>query len=300
MAFGGRSRLSELIKEVESMRNFSRKVLAALALSTFFMCASTAVSFAAPDTPESTEQRTVTAEEAVALLTEAAGKGQSAAMLSLGSLYENGIGVPRNYTKAYEWYKKAADAKQAEGYYNLGVCYEIGMGVTANADEAMNNFKKAADMKLPQAFYKLSSVYLSGSLVKASNKEAISYLNKASEAGHSLAANELGVIYLNGMLDQKPDGKKALDMFVRSADLGNPEAMKNIAVIYKDGLSRDKDPVKALKWYLIAQQFGYQAADIDEIITALKKPMKDEQVKSAESEAAKWVDAFKAKNADKS
>ena len=33
-------------------------------------------------------------------------------MTSLGRLYENGLGVPRDYGKAREWYEKAA-AKEA-------------------------------------------------------------------------------------------------------------------------------------------------------------------------------------------
>lgn len=254
------------------------------------------LAMAAPAAPKAGEQRTVTAQEAVKILTEQADKGDGQAMLSLGSLYENGLGVSRNYTKAFEWYKKSADAKQAEGWYNMGVCYEIGMGVAANGGEALKAFKKAADMKLPQAFYKLSSVYLEGNLVKPNNKEAMYYLTRAQEAGHALAANELGVIYLNGALDQKVDGKRAVDMFGRSANLGNPEAMKNLAVVYKDGLGQQgKDPVKALKWYLIAKEFGYQTNDIDDIIASVKKDMKDEDVKAGEAEYQKWVEDFKAK-----
>ncbi len=287
------------------MMSFKARALA-LAISSFFVVAGpTEALFAAPEsTPAAVEQqqplqRPVTASEAVALLTEAAGKGQAPAMLSLGSLYENGIGVPRNYTKALDWYKKAAEAKQAEGYYNLGVCYEVGMGVAANPDEALASFKKAAEMELPQAFYKLASVYIAGDLVKADNAEAMNYLDKASKAGHSMAANEMGVIYLNGMLEQKPDGKKALEMFTRSAELGNMEAMKNIAVMYKDGLSRDKEPASALKWYLIAQDFGYQAADISQIIEALKKSLKEKEIKTAEDDAKKWTEDVKAELAKK-
>ena len=66
-----------------------------------------------------------------------AAKGNVNAMLTLGRFYEQGVGVSRNYTKAMEWYDKAAKAGQPEGYYNLGVCYEIGMGVTADAAKAV-------------------------------------------------------------------------------------------------------------------------------------------------------------------
>ena len=76
-------------------------------------------------------------EAAFALMAAEAAKGDVNAILTLGRFYEQGVGVSRNYTKAMEWYDKAAKAGQPEGYYNLGVCYEIGMGVTADAAKAV-------------------------------------------------------------------------------------------------------------------------------------------------------------------
>ncbi|MBR6902145.1 MAG: sel1 repeat family protein, partial [Synergistaceae bacterium] len=39
---------------------------------------------------------------------KAADNGDAIAQYNIGSLYENGLGVKKNYKKAIEWYEKAA------------------------------------------------------------------------------------------------------------------------------------------------------------------------------------------------
>jgi TPR repeat protein len=73
------------------------------------------------------ETQTITPEALFALMVVNAEKGQSKAMLNLGLLYEQGLGVARNFTKALEWYQKAANAGEGEAYMRVGVCYEIGV-----------------------------------------------------------------------------------------------------------------------------------------------------------------------------
>ena len=50
-------------------------------------------------------------------------------MNSLGVLYENGLGVPRNYTQARQWYEKAAVAGWPASMNSLGVFYQNGWAV---------------------------------------------------------------------------------------------------------------------------------------------------------------------------
>lgn len=238
-----------------------------------------------PAPPAADEGRLTTDRENLTVITEAVLSGEDS-MLALGTMYENGRDVPRNYTKAFEWYKKAAGEGQAVGHYNVGVCYEVGLGTTANAALALESYKKAAALGLREAFYKLASVYQAGVLAKPDNGEAVAYLQKAQGAGHPQAANELGVIYLEGLLGQAKDPAKAEAMFRRSADLGNSEAMKNLAVVYKDGLAGKKDAASSLAWYLIARDRGYKSADIDQLIDSLKAALTPAEIKAAEGQAA--------------
>jgi uncharacterized protein len=45
-------------------------------------------------------------------------------------MYRIGDGVPKNATKAAEWFKKAAAQGDADAQFNLGVMYNTGEGVS--------------------------------------------------------------------------------------------------------------------------------------------------------------------------
>lgn len=225
---------------------------------------------------------------------KAAGQTSAQAQETLGTFYEQGlVGGAPNFTKALEWYEKAAKAGAAQAYFRAGVCYELGLGTPANFKTALANFQSAADQKVAEAAYKLAAL----SQLGGDTAKALVYLQQAADGGHAQAANELGVIYLQGQLDQKADPARALALFTKSAELGNPEAMKNVAVMYKDGLDgHPAAPVQALKWYLIALQSGYQPQGLPPIIADLKKTLSEAQIKQSETEAGQWLTSFAQKH----
>jgi putative tetratricopeptide repeat-containing domain protein len=57
------------------------------------------------------------------------------------------------FRKAYDWFKKAAEAGSDWGYYKLGNCYLEGKGVAQNAAKAVECFKKAYEMQGRAADY---------------------------------------------------------------------------------------------------------------------------------------------------
>jgi len=77
----------------------------------------------------------------------------------LGTLYQTGQGVTQNYTKAAEYFEKAADQGRADAQYNLGKMYEYGEGVTQNDTKAVENNQKAADQRDADAQQKHGAVY---------------------------------------------------------------------------------------------------------------------------------------------
>ncbi len=62
----------------------------------------------------------------------AAQKGDSRAMMSLGAMYEDGEGVPKNYAEAMRWFRQAAEHGATNAYDTLGLTYEIGKTVEQN------------------------------------------------------------------------------------------------------------------------------------------------------------------------
>ena len=65
-----------------------------------------------------------------------ADQGDARAQNELGTMYDNGLGVPKNYAEAMNWFRKAADQGDASAQYALGLAYEGGLGVPQNYAEA--------------------------------------------------------------------------------------------------------------------------------------------------------------------
>ena len=65
-----------------------------------------------------------------------ADQGDAAAQFILGVLYDEGKGVPQDYTEAGKWYRLAADQGHAAAQYILGVMYAVGRGVPQNYIQA--------------------------------------------------------------------------------------------------------------------------------------------------------------------
>lgn len=59
-------------------------------------------------------------------------QGDPQAQIFVGYLYETGQGVQQDYTRAAQWYWKAAEQGNAIAQYQLGNMYHLGKGVSQN------------------------------------------------------------------------------------------------------------------------------------------------------------------------
>ena len=75
----------------------------------------------------------------------AADKGNIVAINTLGSLYENGNGVPQDYGEAMAWYRKAADQGSVTAMVGIGSLYANGRGVNKDDSQARLWYQKAAN-----------------------------------------------------------------------------------------------------------------------------------------------------------
>lgn len=73
-----------------------------------------------------------------------ANEGRAWAQSDLGSLYEDGLVLSKDISKALYWYRLSANQGYAGAQTNLGVMYANGIGVSANQRIAISWFKKAA------------------------------------------------------------------------------------------------------------------------------------------------------------
>ena len=76
---------------------------------------------------------------------KAALQWHSAARHNLAVLYEKGLGVPLNYAKAFEWYEKAAMQNYGIAQFNLAVMYSLGQGIKRDLTKAYIWYSIAAD-----------------------------------------------------------------------------------------------------------------------------------------------------------
>ena len=130
-------------------------------------------------------------EEAADWFREAAIQGVPGAQYNLGVLYERGLGVRQDETRALLWYHSAAEQGHPLAQYNLGILYAAGRSVPLSYAEAAVWFERAAARGVPAAAYNLA-VLLEGGLGRPRDMEqAMAYYAHAKELGHKGAAQRL-------------------------------------------------------------------------------------------------------------
>ena len=85
-------------------------------------------------------------------------QGNSAAQLTLGSLYHNGAGVERNLEEAVKWYRMAAKQGVPKAQFLLAQCYLRGEGVERSNALASQYLMEAAALGDPEARSFLDSI----------------------------------------------------------------------------------------------------------------------------------------------
>ena len=82
-------------------------------------------------------------------------------MYNLGSCFHHGtLGVEQNWTKAVEWYTKAAEKGNSTAMNNLGYCFEYGRGVEQNLAKAVEWYTIAVDQGYTRANSRLECARL--------------------------------------------------------------------------------------------------------------------------------------------
>ena len=115
------------------------------------------------------------------------------AYLNLGAMYYNGVGRPKDYTKAFVLYKKSAELHNVQAMCNLGYCYYFGNGVQANLAKAYHWFLKGAlSGNDANCYYKLHEMFLEGEFVEKDEEMSFIMLKKCFE---NVKADQTDLIY---------------------------------------------------------------------------------------------------------
>lgn len=118
--------------------------------------------------------------QAVIWLEKASNSTSSVARYELGRLYEQGLGVPKDYMRAFRLYKASAGlGRYRKAQFALGNLYFKGRGTLQNYDLAIDWFRKAAWGGHPIAQYLLGAMYSEGWAMDVDAMEAYMWLSLA-------------------------------------------------------------------------------------------------------------------------
>lgn len=186
--------------------------------------------------------------------------GSAKAQSYVGSMYESGRGVERDYAEAIRWFQMAAEQGDAYSQSHLGYLYENGFGAARDEKLAVQWYAKAADQGEAYGEARLASMYRDGRGLAQDFERAASWFSKAADQGSTWAQMNLGLLYVSGQ-GVPQDYTKAFSLLRKAADHNDSYAQYNLGWAYESGTGVPKDTQEAIKWYSKASDQGNEQAN---------------------------------------
>jgi len=190
---------------------------------------------------------------------KAASQGHVQAQINVGHMFFRGQGMKQDFVKARHWYQKAQGHSQAQ--IQLGSIYREGKGVKQDHTKANDWFLKAASQGDAHAQGNLGRTYQLGIGVKQDSMKAFEWFLKAASQGHAQAQGSLGHMYQTG-IGVKQDSKNARDWFLKAASQGEAYSQTQLGVMYCQGEGVKQDYTKSQQWFLKAASQGDAEAQL--------------------------------------
>ncbi len=149
----------------------------------------------------------------------------------IGKIYAFGYGTEQDYSTAFKWFKKSADAGNKFAQYSLGSLYFYGNGVAQNYEKAFEYYKLSADQDNAYACYEVAKMLRDGIGTEKNTEQAEEYFQKAYSGFRKIAAENpddqilyrLGVMTFSGT-GCAADRDLGIEYIKQSAELGNEYA----------------------------------------------------------------------------
>lgn len=157
--------------------------------------------------------------------------------------------------------EKLAAANNAEAIYHLGMAWHTGNGLPKDYGKALDAFRRAAALGDPLAAYKVGCYYAGQGegLVALDSAAALRHKLVAAEAGYALAQQDVGTLY-----GHKGDMARAAAWLDKAAAQGWPGALMTYAAFYNNASSVPRDPAKTAAYFrLFLDRVGGSAAQKD-------------------------------------
>ena len=173
----------------------------------------------------------------------------------IGKMHCYGLGTEQNYAQAFGWFLKSAEEGNKFGQYTLGNLYYYGNGTDKDLSQAFQWYMKSAEQGQPYASYSIAQMYNKGEYVSQSEENAQRYYKNALSGFLELESKDqaddnlfykMGTMYKNG-LGTDIDMDKAINYFMRSAEMNNTNAKRTLALEYISGKHLELDIEKGLE-----------------------------------------------------
>lgn len=200
-------------------------------------------------------------EEAFRWFNKAAERGHIFSKFIVGYCYYQGFGTPRSRHDAEIWFSTVSLMGDGDLFMEIGLSYEYGLnGITHNEVEAGRWYKYGTEMGHEKCTLCWNAVmsHLAGGpkeslddrLVRLDNTEAqreIHLMEQMIEEGDTAMS--------------EGDAERALESYTAAADLGSPEAMFIVAMMYHQGIDVKRNDSMAMDLLRRASAAGSEDAE---------------------------------------
>jgi TPR repeat protein len=200
-------------------------------------------------------------QAAVELLIKSAEQNYVLAQVRLAHCYETGHGVAVDRKAAFKWYDRAAQLGDANGLCNAGYALEHGIGTMRDEDTAFEYYQRASAKGHEQADVNIALCLLHGVGTDPDAKTAVDILQRLvdAETNNSIVYTTMAMCHLLGEI-VPVDNAKAISMLRHaSADLDDPVAQHNLALLLQEGEVVGQNFIEAAS--LLEQSAGHGYAD---------------------------------------
>ncbi|MBX9692206.1 MAG: hypothetical protein K2Z81_07480, partial [Cyanobacteria bacterium] len=195
--------------------------------------------------------------EAARWYRKAAERGDADAEWNLGELYlADGF---TNYKEALKWHRKSAAKGEARALNSLGVVYQQGLGVKKDFAASRQFYEQAIEKGNANAINNLGCMYLHGEGVPEDSQRAMQCFLAASANGYKDADANIAFMYEKGIGVER-DERMALKWYLSAGKHANADALVKVGDFFRDGRGTARDTNSAAEYYRKAVELGSDTA----------------------------------------
>lgn len=173
---------------------------------------------------------------AISLYEFGAMEGHAPSQSILGLLYDQGIETKEDDESAFSLYLSAAEQGHRAAMLSVGLAYRFGWGINPSPQRAAEWLEKAANLGTVSAQAHLGELYEQGELGQPNLEIAENWYAQAASKGEPFSLFKSGALQWN-----RGDKQAALAAFREAASQGQPDAQYNLGLMYENPSKFDPD-----------------------------------------------------------